>query len=63
MLFGPTAALVRKDLRIFFSDARTVLLTLAVPIAIASFFGYVFSGPASGAAPTTPRLGRSRGLA
>ena len=56
MLFGATAALVRKDLQIFFSDARAVLLTLAVPIAIASFFGYVFSGPASGAAPAKIRI-------
>jgi ABC-2 type transport system permease protein len=56
MLFGATAALVRKDLRIFFSDARTVLLTLAVPIVIASFFGFVFSGASSGAAPAKIRI-------
>jgi ABC-2 type transport system permease protein len=39
------AALVRKDLQIFFTDRRAVLLTLAIPIAIASFFGSLFSGP------------------
>jgi ABC-2 type transport system permease protein len=38
------AALVRKDLQIFFTDRRAVVLTLAIPIAIASFFGSVFSG-------------------
>ena len=39
------AALVRKDLQIFFTDRRAVVLTLAIPIAIASFFGSLFSGP------------------
>jgi ABC-2 type transport system permease protein len=37
-------ALVRKDLQLFFSDRRAVILTFAVPIAIASFFGSIFSG-------------------
>jgi len=35
-------ALVRKDLQLFFSDRRAVILTFAVPIAIASFFGSLF---------------------
>ena len=35
-------ALVRKDLQLFFSDRRSVILTFAVPIAIASFFGSIF---------------------
>jgi ABC-2 type transport system permease protein len=38
-------ALVRKDLLVFFTDRRAVILTLAIPIAIASFFGSLFSGP------------------
>ena len=42
------AALVRKDLQIFFTDRRAVILTLAIPIAIASFFGSLFSGPEEG---------------
>jgi ABC-2 type transport system permease protein len=42
---GALAALVRKDLQIFFTDRRAVVLTLAIPIAIASFFGSLFSGP------------------
>jgi ABC-2 type transport system permease protein len=37
-------ALVQKDLRLYFSDRRAVMLTLAVPIAIASFFGSLFGG-------------------
>ena len=44
MAFAPLAALVRKDLQIFFTDRRAVILTLAIPIAIASFFGSLFSG-------------------
>lgn len=42
------SALVRKDLQIFFTDRRAVILTLAIPIAIASFFGSLFSGPSEG---------------
>jgi ABC-2 type transport system permease protein len=37
-------ALVGKDLQLFFSDRRAVILTFAVPIAIASFFGSIFGG-------------------
>lgn len=39
-------AMVRKDLRLFFSDRRAVLMGFVVPIAIASFFGSIFSGGA-----------------
>lgn len=39
------AAMVRKDLLLFFSDSRAVIMAFAVPIAIASFFGSIFSGP------------------
>ena len=45
---GAYVALVRKDLQIFFGDRRAVILTLAVPIAIASFFGAIFSGAGGG---------------
>ena len=41
---GALAALVRKDLQIFLTDRRAVVLTLAIPIAIASFFGSLFGG-------------------
>lgn len=37
-------ALIGKDLRLFFHDRRAVILTFVVPIAIASFFGYLFGG-------------------
>ncbi|MFY9562185.1 MAG: ABC-2 transporter permease [Terriglobales bacterium] len=40
----PFWALVRKDLRLFFSDRRAVLVGLLVPIVCGSFFGYLFGG-------------------
>jgi ABC-2 type transport system permease protein len=44
----PFLALVRKDLILFLSDRRALLVNLVLPIAIATFFGYLFggSGPA-----------------
>jgi ABC-2 type transport system permease protein len=44
-------AMVRKDLQIFFSDRRAVIMSFAVPIAIASFFGSIFSGPSRNTEP------------
>src|SRR5262245_33461341 len=38
-------AMVRKDLLLFFSDRRAVIMSFAVPIAIASFFGAIVPGP------------------
>jgi ABC-2 type transport system permease protein len=46
-------ALVRKDLQLFFSDRRAVILTFAVPIAIASFFGSIFRGSGDNDEPAT----------
>ena len=37
-------ALVRKDLILYFSDRRALLVTLAAPILIAGFFGAVLGG-------------------
>ena len=37
-------ALVAKDLKLFFSDRRAVVMSFIAPIAIASFFGYIFGG-------------------
>jgi len=37
-------ALVSKDLKLFFTDRRAVVLSLVAPIAIGSFFGYIFNG-------------------
>jgi ABC-2 type transport system permease protein len=43
--------MVRKDLQLFFSDNRSVIVSFVVPIAIASFFGSIFSGPNRGSEP------------
>jgi ABC-2 type transport system permease protein len=40
----PLWAMVRKDLQLFFSDRRSVIVAFAVPITIASFMGSIFSG-------------------
>ena len=42
----PFLALIRKDLRLFFADPRAVLMSVVAPIAIASFFGYIFGAGA-----------------
>ena len=47
----PLLALVRKDLQLFFSDRRSVIVSFVVPIAIASFFGSIFSGPSTDSEP------------
>ena len=46
-------ALIRKDLRLYFSNKRALLITLAAPIAIAAFFGFLF-GSNSGKASQVP---------
>jgi ABC-2 type transport system permease protein len=45
MALIPLLAMVRKDLQLFFSDRRSVIVSFVVPIAIASFFGSIFGGP------------------
>jgi ABC-2 type transport system permease protein len=40
----PFRALVRKDIQLFFTDRRALLISFAIPIAIGSFFGYVLGG-------------------
>src|SRR4051812_7157120 len=40
-------ALVRKDLLLYFTDRRAVIMGFIAPIAIASFFGSIFSGQGS----------------
>jgi ABC-2 type transport system permease protein len=42
----PLFALIRKDLRLFLADRRAVMMSVVAPIAIASFFGYIFGGGA-----------------
>lgn len=51
MALTPLVAMVRKDLQLFFADRRAVIMSFAVPIAIASFFGSIFSGPSRDAEP------------
>jgi ABC-2 type transport system permease protein len=43
MALTALSAMVRKDLRLFFSDRRSVIVSFIVPIAIASFFGSIFN--------------------
>jgi ABC-2 type transport system permease protein len=51
MAVTPLLAMVRKDLQLFFSDRRSVIVSFVVPIAIASFFGSIFSGPTRNSEP------------
>jgi ABC-2 type transport system permease protein len=44
-------AMVRKDMQMFFSDRRAVIMSFVVPIAIASFFGSIFSGSGRNSEP------------
>ncbi len=44
MAFIALRAMVRKDLQIFFSDRKAVIMSFAAPILIASFFGSLFGG-------------------
>ena len=41
MALIPLRAMVKKDLQLFFSDRRAVIMAFAAPIAIASFFGFI----------------------
>lgn len=47
-------ALIRKDLQLFASDRRAVVMGFTVPIAIASFFGSIFSGASNTQAAKIP---------
>jgi ABC-2 type transport system permease protein len=51
MALIPLLAMVRKDLQLFFNDRRSVIVSFVVPIAIASFFGSIFSGPGNNTEP------------
>ncbi len=51
MALVPLLAMVRKDLQLFFGDRRSVIVSFVVPIAIASFFGSIFSGPGNNSEP------------
>jgi ABC-2 type transport system permease protein len=43
-------ALIRKDLILFLSDRRALIMTLVLPIVIAAFFGSLFGGSSKGSA-------------
>jgi ABC-type multidrug transport system permease subunit len=47
----PVVAMIGKDLRLFFSDRRAVIMSFAAPIAIASFFGAIFPGSSRNTEP------------
>lgn len=49
-------ALVRKDLRIFFSDRRAVIMSFVAPIMIGAFFGYIFGGLGGKTEPSKIRI-------
>ena len=40
------AALVRRDLRLYFQDKRAMTMSFVAPIVIGSFFGYLFNNAA-----------------
>jgi ABC-2 type transport system permease protein len=48
------AAIVRKDLLMFLTDRRAVIMGFVAPIAIASFFGFIFSDRKGGDAARVP---------
>jgi len=48
MALIPIRAMVKKDLQVFFADRRAVIMAFAMPIAIASFFGFIFRGDSQG---------------
>jgi ABC-2 type transport system permease protein len=48
----PLRAMVKKDLQVFFADRRAVIMAFAMPIAIASFFGFIFKGTSSDGQPS-----------
>lgn len=47
-------AMIRKDLQVFLTDRRALIMGLLAPIAIASFFGSIFSGVTDGARAKIP---------
>ncbi len=49
-------ALVRNDLRLFFTDRRAVIVGVMVPIMLAAFFGYLFGGVGQGAGRSTGKV-------
>ncbi len=46
--FGALRALIRKDLRVFASDRRAMIVSFAVPAVLATMMGFVFKGGGEG---------------
>lgn len=57
MSYTAFQALVRRDLRLFFLDKRAVTMSFVAPIAIASFFGYIFGGVTQDSPPSKINVG------
>ena len=51
---GTVLAMIRKDLQVFVTDRRALIMGLVAPIAIASFFGSIFSGVSDGGRAKIP---------
>jgi ABC-2 type transport system permease protein len=54
MALAAWRAMVRKDVLLFFNDRRAVIMSFAAPIAIASFFGFIFAGNKSSQTARVP---------
>jgi ABC-2 type transport system permease protein len=54
----PFLALIKNDLRLFFRDPRSVIMSFVAPILMGAFFGYVFggAGQAIGTEPAKTRV-------
>jgi ABC-2 type transport system permease protein len=55
-MLTPVLAAIRKDLLLFVGDRRALIMALAAPIAIASFFGAIFTGDNEGGPARVPIL-------
>ena len=49
-------ALLWKDLKLFASDRKALIITFVVPIGIASFFGMIFGGSSGAGAKPTQKI-------
>src|SRR5262245_39752276 len=48
MALTTLAGIIRKDLQVYFSDRRAVIMGFVVPITVASFLGSLFGGSGTG---------------
>ncbi len=45
---GPPLALIRKDIQLFLADRTAAIMAIGIPIGIALFFSFIFSGSGGG---------------